>query len=315
MSARAGSLPRGVVCDHYCESLDDLTPAFVQRAVSALMPSASPPTHSVVCTRLAVSHTDDQMWSWKQGPSPDALESLERAVREAAALSGLAAATAATECSGAAQAAGVGRGAAAGMSSPPPPPPSPPPLAPAPPTRAASPPVAQLVVAMGLAAAGHDAARAGSDDAYDQWVLRQLGAFAEAVGVADAAERLAVARYLRAQSHSNILLRWVSKKSDTPRASILLRAIGKARSEPGCLALRGQQPPGGEPGGVGGEAGGSGSGGHDHGIGGGDDDGISTTPLWAAPCAPALLRSETELGASGAGPGASRARRQHGRRA
>ena len=130
-----------------------------------------------------------------------------------------------------------------------------------------------------------------------------------------AAERLAVARYLRAQSHSNILLRWVSKKSDTPRASILLRAIGKARSEPGCLALRGQQPPGGEPGGVGGEAGGSGSGGHDHGIGGGDDDGISTTPLWAAPCAPALLRSGTELGASGAGPGASRARRQHGRRA
>ena len=171
------------------------------------------------------------------------------------------------------------------------------------------------MVAMGLAAAGHDAARAGSDDAYDQWVLRQLGAFAEAVGVADAAERLAVARYLRAQSHSNILLRWVSKKSDTPRASILLRAIGKARSEPGCLALRGQQPPGGEPGGVGGEAGGSGSGGHDHGIGGGDDDGISTTPLRAAPCAPALLRSETELGASGAGPGASRARRQHGRRA
>ena len=121
---------------------------------------------------------------------------------------------------------------------------------------------------MGLAAAGHDAARAGSDDAYDQWVLRQLGAFAEAVGVADAAERLAVARYLRAQSHSNILLRWVSKKSDTPRASILLRAIGKARSEPGCLALRGQQPPGREPGGVGEEAGGSGSGGHDHGIGG-----------------------------------------------
>ena len=29
----------------------------------------------------------------------------------------------------------------------------------------------------------------------------------------------------------------------------------------------------------------------------------------------ALLRSGTELGASGAGPGASRARRQHGRRA
>ena len=78
---------------------------------------------------------------------------------------------------------------------------------------------------------------------------------------------------------------------------------------------RGQQPPGREPGGVGGEAGGSGSGGHGHGIGGGDDDGISTTPLWAAPYAPALLRSETELGASGAGPGASRARRQHGRRA
>ena len=168
---------------------------------------------------------------------------------------------------------------------------------------------------MGLAAAGHDAARAGGDDAYEQWVLRQLGAFAEAVGVTDVVEQLAVARYLRAQSHGNILLRWVSKKSDTPRASILLRAIGRARSEPGCLALRGQQPPGGGPGGVGSETGGGGSGDHDHGIGGGDDDDISTTPLWAAPCAPALSRSETELGASGAGPGASRARRQHGRRA
>ena len=114
------------------------------------------------------------------------------------------------------------------------------------------------------------------------------------------------------------LLRWVSKKSDTPRASILLRAIGsigKARSEPGCLALRGQQPPGGEPGGVGGEAGGGGGGDHDHDIGGGNDDNISTTPLWAAPCAPALSRSETELGANGVGPRASRARRQHGRRA
>ena len=28
------------------------------------------------------------------------------------------------------------------------------------------------------------------------------------------------------------------------------------------------------------------------------DDNISTTPLWAAPCAPALSRSETELGAN-----------------
>ena len=128
-------------------------------------------------------------------------------------------------------------------------------------------------------------------DAYDQWVLRQLGAFAGAVGVADAAEQLAVARYLQAHSHGNILLRWVSKNSDTPRASILLRAIGKARSEPGCLALRGQQPPGGEPGGVGGEAGGGGGGDHDHDIGGGNDDNISTTPLWAAPCAPALPRA------------------------
>ena len=115
------------------------------------------------------------------------------------------------------------------MPSPPPPPPSPPPLAPAPPARAASLPVEQLVVAMGLAAAGHDAARAGGDDAYEQWVLRQLGAFAEAVGVTDVVEQLAVARHLRAQSHGNILLRWVSKKSDTPRASILLRAIGRAR--------------------------------------------------------------------------------------
>ena len=168
------------------------------------------------------------------------------------------------------------------------------------------------MTAMGLSAAGYDAARAGDDAAYDRWVLRQLGAFAGAVGVTDAEEQLAVARYLRARSHGNILLRWVSKKSDTQRASILLRAIDKARSEPGCLALRGQRPPGEGPGGV---VGADGSGGDDNDIGGGNDDNTSTTPFWAAPCAPALSRSETELGADGAGPGASRARRQHARRA
>ena len=43
-------------------------------------------------------------------------------------------------------------------------------------------------------------------------------------------------------------------------------------------------------------------------IGGGNDDNISTTPLWAAPCAPALSRSETELGANGAASACSFAR-------
>jgi hypothetical protein len=52
---------------------------------------------------------------------------------------------------------------------------------------------------------------------------------------------------------------------------------------------------------VGEEAGGGDDGGY--GIGGGNDGNISTTPLWAAPCAPALSRSETELGANGAEPG------------
>jgi hypothetical protein len=86
------------------------------------------------------------------------------------------------------------------------------------------------------------------------------------------------------------------------------------------LALRGQRPLGGEPGGVGERR----RGGrrrrrrrpYAYGIGGGGkDDNISTTPLWAAPCAPALSRSETELGANGAEPGAPRAGRQHVRRA
>ena len=89
------------------------------------------------------------------------------------------------------------------------------------------------------------------------------------------------------------------------------------------LALRGQRPLGGEPGGVGEErradgsaGGGDGGYGAYYGIGGGgNDDNISTTPLWAAPCAPALSRSETELGANGAEPGAPRAGRQHVRRA
>jgi hypothetical protein len=71
---------------------------------------------------------------------------------------------------------------------------------------------------------------------------------------------------------------------------------------------------------VGEAAGGGDDGGN--GIGSGNDGNISTTPLWAAPCAPALHRrplalgAETaELGASGAGPRASRVRRQHERRA
>ena len=49
------------------------------------------------------------------------------------------------------------------------------------------------------------------------------------------------------------------------------------------------------------------------GAGGGTSSAI--TPPGAAPCAPALSRSETELSANGAEPGASRARRQHVRRA
>ena len=53
----------------------------------------------------------------------------------------------------------------------------------------------------------------------------------------DAAEQLAVARYLQLKSHDNILLRWVSKKPDNQRALGLLHEIGKARSAPGCLAL------------------------------------------------------------------------------
>ena len=129
----------------------------------------------------------------------------------------------------------------------------------------------------------------------------------------DAAEQLAVARYLQLKSHDNILLRWVSKKPDNQRALGLLHEIGKARSAPGCLALRGQRPLGGEPGGVGGEAGGGDDG--DNGIGGGTDDNTSTTPLCATPCASAFSRSETELGANGAEAGASRAGRQHVRRA
>jgi hypothetical protein len=44
--------------------------------------------------------------------------------------------------------------------------------------------------------AGHDAAQAGDSTAYGQWELRQLEAFAAAVGMDDAAEGLAVATYL-----------------------------------------------------------------------------------------------------------------------
>ena len=66
----------------------------------------------------------------------------------------------------------------------------------------------------------------------------------------DTTEQLAVARYLQLESHDNILLRWVSKKPDKQRALGLLQEIGKARSAPGCLALRGQRPLGGEPGGL-----------------------------------------------------------------
>jgi hypothetical protein len=79
---------------------------------------------------------------------------------------------------------------------------------------------------MGEAAAGHDAAQAGDSTAYGQWELRQLEAFAVAVGMDDAAEGLAVATYLQQVSHANILLRWVSKRPDDQRALGLLREIG-----------------------------------------------------------------------------------------
>jgi hypothetical protein len=79
-------------------------------------------------------------------------------------------------------------------------------------------------------------------------------------------------------SHANILLWWVSKRPDDQRALGLLREIGKARSAPRCLALRGQRPLGGEPGGVGEAAGGGDDGGN--GIGSSNDGNISTTPLW-----------------------------------
>ena len=83
---------------------------------------------------------------------------------------------------------------------------------------------------MGAAAAGHDAAQTGDGAAYSRlnsrWELRQLEAFATAVGMDDAAEGLAVATYLQQVSHANILLRWVSKRPDDQRALGLLREIG-----------------------------------------------------------------------------------------
>ena len=86
---------------------------------------------------------------------------------------------------------------------------------------------------MGEAAAGHDAAQAGDSTAYDQWELRQLEAFAAAVGMDDAAERLAVARYLQLASHDNILLRCgCPREAGQPAAGQpagqLLRETGKA---------------------------------------------------------------------------------------
>jgi hypothetical protein len=101
-------------------------------------------------------------------------------------------------------------------------------------------------------------------------------------------------------SHANILLWWVSKRPDDQRALGLLREIGKARSAPRCLALRGQRPLGGEPGGVGEAAGGGDDGGS--GIGSGNDGNISTTPLWRRlarpPYTAALSRSEDGRGPS-----------------
>ena len=60
----------------------------MQRAVDAVMPHAPSSARQRVITRFAVYHTDDQMWSWKQGPDPSTLQSLEQAVRDAAALVG-----------------------------------------------------------------------------------------------------------------------------------------------------------------------------------------------------------------------------------
>jgi hypothetical protein len=56
----------------------------------------------------------------------------------------------------------------------------------------------------------------------------------------DTAEQMAVARYLQTYSHDHILLRWMSKKPDNPRALGLLHAIGKSRSEPGSAWHRGR---------------------------------------------------------------------------
>ena len=70
------------------ESLEDITYDIMQRAVDAVMPHAPSSARQRVITRFAVYHTDDQMWSWKQGPDPSTLQSLEQAVRDAAALVG-----------------------------------------------------------------------------------------------------------------------------------------------------------------------------------------------------------------------------------
>ena len=72
------------------ESLDDVTLELMRRAVDAVLPNAPLPALQRVITRLAVYHTDDQIWSWKEGPSPSNIQSLERAVRDAAARAGFA---------------------------------------------------------------------------------------------------------------------------------------------------------------------------------------------------------------------------------